>query len=117
MNTKTELILPYPPKILNPNTPGGWKAKASARKKYRNDCWGAAQASPKPQLPLTGDIPMTFTFHPPSKNYPDSDNALSSAKNGVDGVCLAWGIDDSRFNPITIVRGFAMQPGQVVISV
>lgn len=110
------LILPYPPKLLNPNQPGGWKAKASTRKKYRNDCWALARSEPRPSLP-EGDIPLRFTFHAPSRNYPDSDNALSAFKNGLDGVCLAWGIDDNRFNPITIIRGYAMQPGQVVIEV
>lgn len=60
---------------------------------------------------------LKITFHPKCRKRPDADNALASLKNGIDGVCLAWGINDERFNPITIFMGKVINTGSVILEV
>ncbi len=41
-------------------------------------------------------------FHAPDRRRRDLDNLLSSCKSYLDGVALAYGINDSRLRPMTI---------------
>lgn len=111
-----KLELPWPPACLSPNRKNGghWGKTNAAKVKHKNDCYFLAIT--KRRIP-EGNIPMTLIFHPPTKHRRDLDNCLSSCKAMLDGVAQAWGIDDSRFHPITIDWGDVVKHGKVVIEV
>lgn len=55
-------------------------------------------------------------FHPPDKRHRDLDNMLASIKYGLDGIALAWGVNDKDFKPITIDIGEPVAKGQITIK-
>jgi crossover junction endodeoxyribonuclease RusA len=112
----TELVLPWPPKALSPNFRKGWKAKQDPKNKYKNDCFMLAKTNKPYKLQLDEELHLHICFNPPRKGL-DLDNCLASMKYGLDSVAQAWGINDKRFNPITIERGQPVKHGKVVISV
>lgn len=60
-------------------------------------------------------IPVTITFHPPTKRRYDLDNRIASFKAGQDGIAQALAVDDSRFEP-TYKRGEPVKGGKVVVG-
>lgn len=107
--------LPWPPLELSPNFRQGWRSKHDPKKKYKNDCYLVA-LSTKTVLGKTFNVPLQITFHPKTKKTPDLDNCLSWIKHGLDGVALAWGINDRQFRPITIDMGEPVTHGKVVVQ-
>ena len=92
-----ELKLPWPPKILSPNSRSHWATKAKAAKKYRADCFFLTKKSGLTVSDADGKINLFIDFHPKTKHKRDIDNCLSSIKNGLDGVADALGVNDNRF--------------------
>lgn len=45
---------------------------------------------------------VRIIFHAPDRRNRDLDNLLSSCKAYLDGIALAYGINDKLFRPITI---------------
>lgn len=90
--------------------------KAKAKAKYKTDCYFLSKVHPKPVFE-NDDIHLFVTFNPATLRSFDLDNALASIKSALDGICIAWGIDDKRFNPITIKRGVVKKIGSIEISV
>jgi len=90
------VIVPWPPKECSPNARVHWSKKAKAAKAYKHTCWALAkEASLK--VDWDGKVHLWVTFVPPDRRIRDVDNAVSSIKNGLDGIAMAIGIDDSRF--------------------
>lgn len=86
-----------------------------ARAEFRLDCFYIAKNN-QPEL-LKNNIHLDLVFHPPSRRKYDLDNALASLKSGLDGVAEAWGVNDSRFRPITIDVGEPIKGGMVRLRV
>jgi len=67
-------------------------------------------------MPRTDQAPLVFSLPwPPSALSPnarrhDRDNLLARMKAGIDGVCDALGIDDSRFAAVTVQAGAVTRP-------
>ena len=110
------LLLPWPPSILSPNNMSHWTKKAKAKAELRQRCFDLARKSPAPVLP-DGNIHLSLVFSPPSRRRFDLDNALARAKNMLDGVAAAWGIDDVRFRPITVDMGAVVRGGSVLLRI
>jgi crossover junction endodeoxyribonuclease RusA len=110
--------LPWPPRILSPNGRGHWSPKAKATRQARTDAsivtMSALWSHTKPDV--TGDIPMTWTFHPPRKGRFDRDNAIARCKALQDGIADALGVDDSRFVP-TYRMGEPIKGGKVIVEI
>lgn len=112
------LILLWPPSILSPNKIAHWSEKAKAKAKYKQQCWFIAQLEDKVFLPeYEGNFHLNLIFHPPTKRHYDIDNLLASMKSGLDGIALAWKINDTRFRPITIDFGDVVKGGQVILKI
>lgn len=114
--------LPWPPRELSPNSRKHWAVRAKKKKAYGEVCYWSAKecASQFPRCHVRfhdGNIPMEITFYPPDKRKRDADNMLASIKAAVDGVALAWKINDVRFRPITINIGEVVKRGKVTIGV
>ena len=93
------VVLPWPPKALNPNGRLHWAKTARAKKSYREACYYTARAaglsaasfSPAPKLALE------LVVYPPDKRLRDVDNIVASLKAGLDGLADALGVNDHRF--------------------
>jgi Holliday junction resolvase RusA-like endonuclease len=112
--------LPYPDKVLSPNSRCHWSTKAKAAKKARRN--GALAAF------VAGFNALTFAnyehrlhfwidIYAKTKNYPDADNMLSSLKSALDGIADALELNDRRFVPHPFVRDETHKGGKVVIRI
>lgn len=115
------VYLSFPNARLNPNQSKGvhWAATSTLRKKAHRDAYYAATAalSSARWKPAQGDVAVTITFIQPDRRRRDRDNLLAALKWGLDGVAEAIGVDDSRFEPLTIRREFGSKPGSVRIEI
>ena len=96
------LVLPWPPKELNPNGRMHPAQKSRFVKAYRAECWALALeafgAGAGPRM-FAGDMPIgvRLDFFPPDGRARDDDNCEAAFKAGRDGVAEALKIDDRRF--------------------
>lgn len=100
-----ELTLPWPAKELSPNARVHWTRVAKAKKSYLTACYNLAleQRQFVWRLP-DGPLTLELEFSKPSRRKMDQDNLIARMKSGIDGVCKALRIDDSRFK--TIIASF-----------
>jgi crossover junction endodeoxyribonuclease RusA len=109
--------LPWPPSALLPNaaSPGAWRVKQSAAKRYRADCDILCRAGlDKPEE--IDRAHLTIRFCPPDRRRRDLDNMLASFKQGLDAISTRIGIDDYHFG-LTILRGEPVKGGSVVVTI
>jgi crossover junction endodeoxyribonuclease RusA len=90
------IILPWPPVDLSPNSRTHHMALHRAKKAYRAEC--AWQAKLQGARALTvPKLHVSFTFYPPSKRRIDLDNCIARMKSGIDGLADVLGVDDSAW--------------------
>lgn len=110
------IFLPWPHPKLSPNARVHHMARYRLERVAKGEAHTLAYAAGKPVLPANGLIRLLFTLHPPDKRARDKDNIIASLKHAQDGVALAWGVNDARFDPDyrwgEIVRG-----GRVTVEV
>lgn len=106
--------LPWFPKELHPNSGSHWRAKQGPKAKYREDCRRVCCG--KVYKPEAEKIFTKIMFHPP-RNAGDLDGFLAAAKNGIDGMCIALGINDKRLRPILLDVGDVHKGGKIVIEI
>lgn len=100
------ITLGWPDPVLFPNRKNGrhFRVSQAAKEKARTEGFIAARGLVAPE---SGDIPLHVNFHFPNKRSRDLDGLLGAIKANLDGISKALGIDDKRFNPITIERHFS----------
>lgn len=91
-----EIMLPWPPRNLSPNSRVHWAVRSRATKTYRETCHWIALSSGV-RIDWEGEIHLWITMYPPDRRRRDDDNVMSSCKGLRDGVADALGVDDSRF--------------------
>lgn len=89
-------FLPWPDSKLSPNARLHWAKKAKAAKKARQSAYVHALEAKAVRLDADR-LNVSLTFHAPDKRRRDTDNAISSMKNALDGIAQATGIDDSKW--------------------
>ncbi len=92
-----EIVLPWPPSSLSPNTRQHWSKLAKSKKLYRYECWAQAKAQGV-QKSDTGSLHLDIVFVPPSRRAFDLDNCLARIKAGLDGLADALGVDDKHWS-------------------
>lgn len=95
--------LPWPSGALSPNARAHWRVRAEAVRDAREN----ARILTSLEAPVrfnSGNIRIEYEFHPPDARHYDSDNLHARVKAMQDGICDALGINDERFNPVTITR-------------
>jgi len=99
-----ELMLPFPPTELSPNSRLHWAKLAKAKKTYRQACWAVTVDQLKIRTDAVPDGPLRLTleFVKPTMREMDRDNLLARMKSGLDGMCDALKIDDKRFNTVVV---------------
>lgn len=110
-----EIVLPWPNRKLSPNARVHWAAQAK-QKQWERFTAKTLTLEVAKKLP-SGDLPLEITFCAPRHGRWDRDNALASLKAALDGVAEGLGIDDSRFEPITLRRGNVVKGGQVIVRI
>ena len=90
------VVLPWPPKELNPNKRLHWSTKRKHVAKYRAMCFALAREAGI-AVDWDGDVHLWVDFYPPDKRCRDDDNVIAAFKAGRDGLADALRIDDSRF--------------------
>ena len=110
--------LPWPPAATSANASGQgkWRKKASAARDYKADCAILCKAARVPFL----DAPaadVTVIFCPPTSNRFDLDNMVGRAKQGLDAVAEAVGIDDGKWASMMLERGEKTPGGAVHVYV
>lgn len=110
------LNLPWPNKVLNPNVKCHWSKKSKARKAQKDECYYLTKQSYRARYAFGDRIGVVITFCPPDARRRDLDNALAACKGLIDGIALALGVDDSRFN-IAMAWGIPIEGGMVLVTV
>lgn len=114
------IILPFPDASLMPNRKNGrhWGSTKAVKDAAKNTAfWLAKEAMQSSRMPERDTYQLRITFMQPDKRRRDLDNLLASIKPHIDGMCSALGIDDSRFDTVTLLRGYMKGNGHVVLSV
>lgn len=113
-----ELVLPWPPRVLHPNSRPHWAQRAKAARQARETAhllaieagWHMAKVP-------DGRLHIWWDFYPPDRRKRDDDGLLSSVKAARDGLADALGIDDSRFVSHPYIRDEVRKGGQVVVRI
>lgn len=114
MNETITIILPLPPKVLQPNhtvgSRGGRFAKAAATKKYRRMACEAAQSACVETGPWELAEASVRFFHA-TKRRRDEDNAMGCLKAAYDGIVDAGiVVDDDSTHLRREMPVFAIDP-------
>jgi crossover junction endodeoxyribonuclease RusA len=113
-----KIILPYPNSELMPNRKNGkhWGATVKAKDAARDNAYfSTLEVLKAQQLTHGGLIPLQITFVQADKRHRDLDNLLAASKPTIDGIAKALRVDDSIFEPITILRGFD-KPSRMIVE-
>ena len=109
------IVAPWFNKILNPNSRAHYQVKATKRKLQKQDGYTLGKVCKKPLESNT--YHLKITFNPPDNKQRDLDNCLASIKGLLDGLALAWGVNDKNFRPITIDFGEPVKNGSIQIEI
>jgi len=113
-----QLILPWQPRVLQPNARVHWSRKARAAKKARQEAFVLARAAGWGALQLpAGRLHLWLDFFPPTRQRRDDDNLLAAFKAARDGLADALGIDDARFISHPYLRDEVRAGGEVRVRI
>lgn len=106
-----EVTLPWPPRVLSPNSRAHWRKLASVKALYRRACWALTRDAvgvdwPRP---ASGPVTVALEFVPPDRRARDLDNCIAAMKSGLDGLADALQLDDRRFRLLVQMA----EPGSV----
>lgn len=105
----TEVIYPWPHSALNPNSRPHWAEKYRQSKTYKGQSWALTKEA------KAKGTKLDVTFRPADKRRRDLDNMIASCKAMFDGISLAIGVDDSKFE-MTFRVGNPMPGGGVIVK-
>lgn len=114
----TRITLPWPPAALSPNASGQgkWRKKSEAAKAYKNTCIKECWAQRIRKIDAD-EVAVTIVFNPPRSGKYDLDNALARAKQGLDAVAEAIGVDDACWQSMSLVRGQKVKGGNISVQI
>lgn len=112
------LLLPFPHSKLLPNwaRKQHWRVTHSFYVELRDSCYYLTRQRAM-ELDQDKEYTVSLLFCPPDKRTRDRDNLQAAYKAGLDGMCRALGIDDSRIHPVSEI-GPVMKPlGKVEVRI
>lgn len=91
-----EVVLPWPPRELSPNSRCHWRVKAKTGKDYKRTVFYLCKES---GLAHSGDksVHLSVNFYPPSRHAFDQDNIIAMMKFASDGLAEYFGVNDRHF--------------------
>lgn len=109
------ILLPWPARVVHPNSRAHWRRRAAATKWMRRDAYYAGKAA---KLRVgDGPIAVALTFYPPDRRRRDLDGCIASCKAYLDGLADALGVDDNRFTLSASLSDLCTHDGEVKIEV
>ena len=116
------ISLPWPPQATSANgSQGKWRAKSEAARDYKAACAALCRETGKGlrKLPEGRGVNLIrVTFCPPSRVHTyDLDNTLNRAKQGLDAVAEAIGVDDALWPAMDLRRGERCKNGAVRVEI
>ena len=113
----TQIKLPWPPQATSVNgSQGKWRAKAGAAKDYKKTCAKLCWANGAKPVDYPVHIDILF-LQPANVPRYDLDNTLARAKQGLDAVAEAIGVDDAEWRSMTLTRGPKGGDGGIMVTV
>ncbi|MHC2481579.1 endonuclease [Rhizobium leguminosarum] len=113
--TTAEIFLPWPDRRLSPNARVHWSSLARAKKAAKNAAYYTVLEAGVGKIPADS-LSVRYSFFPPSRRAYDLDNLVASMKAAADGIALAVGVDDSKWNIAISPRGPVEQNGMVKVE-
>jgi crossover junction endodeoxyribonuclease RusA len=113
---RVELDFPAPELFPNRSRGKHWTTTHKAKTEARETAFWKTKSCRKPVLGA-GEVELMIIFEMPDRRHRDADNCLAAAKSALDGFASALGVDDKRFNPITIVRRLSVKPGKMIVDI
>lgn len=113
--TTAEFFLPWPDRRLSPNARVHWSSLARAKKAAKNEAYYRVREAGIGEINAES-ILVRYSFFPPSKRAYDLDNLIASMKAAGDGIAIAIGIDDSKWNIAISPRGPVEKNGMVKVE-
>ena len=110
-----EIALPWFNSKLNPNNTEHWAVKAKIKKAQKKEAFGLGLIAKAP--PKADKYDLEIIFCPPDSRQRDLDNCLAACKSALDGLALAWKINDKDFRYKSINFGDVVRKGIVLIRV
>lgn len=107
--------LPWPSRILHPNSRPHWAEKAKAAKAARIDAAFIAKASGATQM-AAERLSVSLLFAPPDNRRRDVDGCLSACKSALDGIADVIKVDDSKWE-LSIKKVAPVKGGNVRIEI
>lgn len=114
-----EITLPWFNSKLSPNKRGHWGIAYKPKKAQKEGAyWSTIESLQKtPNFIRSHSYLLDITFHPPDKRRRDRDNNLASIKSALDGIALALGVDDNKFDYGYVKRGEPVKGGKIIIKI
>ena len=109
-----KIELPWPSRVLHPNSRPHWAQLAKAKKAAREAAYWSVKASGLVHSFPDGPLHLWIDFYPPDRRKRDDDGLLSSMKAARDGIADALGLDDSRFVSHPRIHANCIRKGGVV---
>jgi hypothetical protein len=111
--------LPWPPSKTSANGPQkDVFGKAKAARNYKSECAKECLAQGVRRMDVGDrDIPVSITYHPPTRARVDWDNLANRAKQGWDAVAEAIGVDDGRWWPVLSEKGAPVKGGAILCHI
>lgn len=109
----TEIVLPWPPRELHPNSRTDRRTATAKRRAYREAGFYAVKAA---RAVIPADAELRIVFHAATCRSFDLDNALAALKTALDGMALASGCDDSGWS-FRIAKGAPVPGGAVLVEI
>jgi hypothetical protein len=110
-----EIFLPWPDRRLSPNSRGHWATLARSKKKAKQDAYYAALEAGIGKI-TADSLTVRYSFFPPSHRPYDLDNLVASMKAAADGIAMAVGVDDSKWNIKISPLGSVERNGMVKVG-
>lgn len=111
--------LPWPDKALSPNSRIDRRTSTKIRQAARDTGFYLAKEAMQSGaiIPSDARIAISYTFQAPNMRRYDLDNAIGRCKAYSDGIALAIGVDDSRWDAVALRRGEPVEGGRVVVTI
>lgn len=110
-----KFYLPWPDKRLSPNAREHWSSVHRAKKSAKNVAYYITKQAGIGKIEADS-ITVRYSFYPPSKRTYDMDNLIASMKAAADGIALAIGIDDGKWQLGVSQRGPVEKNGMVMVE-
>lgn len=112
---RAEIILPWPNRNLSPNARVHWSTLAKAKSRAIKDAFNCVKEARVGKI-VADRLLVRYTFLPPDRRPRDADNLISSCKAFQDGIALAIGVDDSKWDISINHRGPIAKHGAVKVE-